>query len=346
MCREIITKTTEAILLPPIQHLSSNLYAAVFELMKLLPAKHIFDQAEKEGVLSKGAKVIESSSGVFGLALAILCAERKYKLTLVSDPVIDKPLKYRLQDLGADVIIVERREEKGGYQQSRLNKVYEYLEQNPDAFWPRQYDNKHNPDGYAPLAELLAKTLGKIDFLVASVGSGGSSVGTSKYLRAVFPDLRTIAVDSINSVIFGRPDRKRYLRGLGNSLMPKNADHQIYDEVHWVTAAEAFLATRLLHRRHQLYMGPTSGAVYMVADWLAKKYRDAKIVGIFADTGHRYELTVYSDDWLAENGLYLETLPSEPKEVISPSDAGPEWSRIAWNRRDYVDVMKRPFELK
>ena len=339
MCAKIVSKTTESMLLPTIRHLTSNLYAAVFELMKLMPAKYIFDRAEEDGVLSKGGMVIESSSGTFGLALALLCSERKYKLKLISDPVIDEPLRYRLQDLGAELMIVDKPAKKGGIQQARLNKLYEHLKQNPDAFWPKQYDNIYNPKGYEPLADHLKDTVGDIDYLVAAVGSGGSSGGTYKYLKPSMPNLRLVGVDSVNSVIFGRPDAKRLLRGLGGSIIPKNVDHKLYNEVHWVTDSEAFRATRIIHSTHQLYMGPTSGAVYMVGRWLSKKHKDAKVVCIFADTGHRYESTVYCDEWLQKNGIYLSKIPQEPKEVKSPNDAGPGWSYIKWNNRRYDEVI-------
>ncbi|MFC2061377.1 cysteine synthase family protein [Elusimicrobiota bacterium] len=346
MCSKIESKTTETIVLPVIRQLSDNLYSAVFELMKLMPAKYIFDVAEKEGILKKGGRVIESSSGTFGLALAMLCSERGYDLTLISDPVIDEPLRYRLEDLGAKIVIVTERSEKGGYQVSRLNKVYELMEKDPSVFWPRQYDNINNPGGYGPLAELLSGTVGKIDYLVGSVGSGGSTCGTARFLKAVSPDIRLVGIDSINSVIFGRPDKKRHLRGLGGSIIPGNVDHKAYDEVHWVNGAEGFAATRMLHRAHQLYMGPTSGASYMVAKWIAQQNKDAKVACVFADTGYRYELTVYSDKWLKENNLYQEELPEGPENVNSPAEAGPGWSRLEWNNRTYEEVMGKPFKLE
>lgn len=345
MQRNVISRTTDAIILPTIRCLSPpNLYAAVFELMKLMPAKYIFDRAEEEGILKKGSKVIESSSGTFGLALAMLCAERGYELTLISDPVIDEPLRRRLEDLNAKIVIVDKPAKRGGIQQARLNKLYEFKKKYPTSFWPQQYDNTDNPGGYAPLAKLLSETIGRIDYLVASVGSGGSSGGTYTYLKQVMPKLQLVAVDSLYSVIFGRPDGKRYLRGLGGSLMPKNVNHSLYSQVHWVTDAEGFLATRQLHQHHQLYMGPTSGAVFMVARWLAKKERKAKVVGIFADMGHRYELTVYSDPWLAENNLNISCLPLQPKLVHHPKDAGPTWTYIYWKNKTYVEMMNKPFK--
>lgn len=339
MKNKIFFKATDTILLPPIMKISDNIFSAVFELMKLLPAKYILDLAEKEGLLKPGGKVIESSSGTFGLALAMLCSERNYDLTLISDPIMNTSLKNRIEDLGAKVEIVKKPEKKGGIQQARLNTLYKYLKDSPEAFWPKQYENENNPKAYEALSKLLIETLGKFDFLVAAVGSGGSSGGTYEFLKTGIPNLKLVGVDSINSVLFGRPAKKRHLRGLGGSIVPENINHRLYSSIHWVTDEEAFKSTRLLHRDHQLYMGPTSGAVYMVAKWLSKKFEKSKIVCIFADKGHRYSDTVYSDNWLLNHNLMIENIPESPKKVNCPSDAGPNWSFMDWNHRTYEDVM-------
>jgi cysteine synthase A len=202
-----------------------------------------------------------------------------------------------------------------------------------------QYDNPCNPGAYSPFASQLVEELGHIDCLVGSVGSGGSMCGTARYLRELFPELVAIGVDTHGSVLFGQPDGPRPLRGLGNSLLPANLDHQVFDEVHWVTCAEAYLATRRLHRETALFCGGTSGAAWMVAaDW-ARRHPRARVVCIFPDDGFRYTETIYNDAHLAASGLLLDTLPEGPREVLTPTDAGPGWSFLRWGRRTYADVM-------
>lgn len=330
----------EASELPRIVRLRENLYGACFPLMKQLPARFILDRAREAGLVRPGSVVIETTSGTFGLALATVCALRDYRLILVSDPVIDDALKRRLTDLGARVEIVTGESTVGGVQQARLDRVTELRAAHPDHFWPAQYDNPHNVGAYAPFAELLTETLGRVDCLVGTVGSGGSMCGTSRYLRALFPRLRTIGIDTHGSVLFGQPDRKRVLRGLGNSLMPRNLDHRCFDDVHWVTASEAFTATRVLHRRHALYMGATSGAAFLVADWWAAAHPDATVVALFPDEGYRYQSTVYNDAWLRMEGLWLSALPPEPDTVTHAGTAGSRWTRLAWNRRGAEEVIE------
>jgi cysteine synthase A len=339
------TKKTvaEAAELPNIIQLQKNLFAAAFFLMKLIPARFILDRAEAEGVLRRGSTIIETTSGTFGLALAILSALRGYRLILVSDPAIDEPLKRRLEDIGTRVEIMQKPAEVGGFQRARLDRMAELQAEYPDHFWPSQYNNPHNPGGYSQLAELLVEAVGKIDCLVGTVGSGGSVCGTSSYLRLMFPHLHVIGVDTHGSVLFGQPDAKRMLRGLGNSLMPKNLDHTLFNEIHWVSAAEAFCETRALHRRKALFMGGTSGAAYMAARWWAERHPDANVVVLLPDEGYRYQSTVYDDNWLHANGLLLSQSSPEPRLVSHPSEAADRWSRIEWNRRSYERVMGAAF---
>jgi cysteine synthase len=329
----------DAVELPRIIQLSDNLFAASFFLMKLLPAKFILDRARDAGIIAPGSTIIETTSGTFGLALAIYCSLNGYRLILVSDPAVDESLKRRMEELGTRVEIVAEPAAEGGFQRARLDRLEQLRAEHPGNFWPSQYDNPHNPGAYAPLAELLAEAIGDFDCLVGSVGSGGSTCGTSNYLRLLMPNLQTIAVDTHGSIIFGQPDQKRLLRGLGNSLMPGNVDHTAYNEVHWVSAAEAFRATRLLHQTKALFMGGTSGAAYMVANWWATQHPDRRVVVLFPDEGYRYQETIYNDQWLHDNDVWLPCLPAEPRLVTSPQEAGPGWSRLLWNRGTYEEVM-------
>ncbi|HEX6909029.1 MAG TPA: hypothetical protein VF142_01465, partial [Longimicrobium sp.] len=168
--------------------------------------------------------------------------------------------------------------------------------------------------------------------------------GISSYLRLLLPELNVIGVDTHRSVIFGQSDAGggRMLRGLGNSLMPANVDHSAFDLVHWVGAAEAFRATRRLHREHALFMGPTSGAAYLVADWWARQNPDALGAVIFPDEGYRYQDTVYDDAWLEAQGARLDLLPREPVEWERPHDGADPWAFHRWGRRTYEEVMGAP----
>ncbi|MFD3545968.1 cysteine synthase family protein [Streptomyces sp. NPDC058655] len=328
----------EATMMPRVIRLGPNLYGAAFTLMKLLPAHHILKQAEERGDLGPDTVIVETTSGTFGLALAMQAALMRRKLILVSDPAIDANLYRRLTDLGARLEICHEPAEVGGFQEARLRRLAEIRAELPDSFCPEQYGNPGNPGAYRLVAEQLSRTLGTVDALIGPVGSGGSMCGTVRALRESTPHTEAIGVDSHHSVLFGQPDGPRELRGLGNSLWPANLDHEVFDEVHWLTAGEAYASTRALHARHALFQGPTSGAAYLVARWWADRNPDRTGVVMLPDEGYRYQATVYDDTWLAAQGHPLAERPATPAPATGPDTTGDRWTRFAWDRRAYEEV--------
>jgi cysteine synthase A len=313
--------------------------------MKLLPARFILQTAEEEGIIKRGSRIVETTSGTFGLALAMLSAVRGYQLTLVSDPVIDDKLYNRLRDLGAEVEIIKAYDSDGGYQKARLNRVHQIIKEYPDAFWPEQYSNQNNPKSYEKIGEFLLNELKDIDFLVGPVGSGGSMCGTSKYLRKYIPDLKVVGVDTCKSILFGQENANRLLRGLGNSIMPPILDHSTFDLISWVPASIAFKATRKLHNTQGLYMGGTSGAAYHVASWISNKFPNAKIVIFFPDEGHRYSETIYNDEWLKKVPGINDDVPEEPEIIEYPTEDEESWTALKWNRRSLEEVLLQHNEI-
>ncbi|ALA18516.1 MULTISPECIES: PLP-dependent cysteine synthase family protein [unclassified Chelatococcus] len=328
---------------PRLAKLAPNLVAACFPLMKLLPARFMLNRAEARGELMPGGHIVETTSGTFGLALALLAAVRGYRLSLVSaDTLLDASLQRRLAALGARIEIVPDAD-KTGAQRARLARLEAIRSGHPEAWWPQQYDNPDNPRAYARLAELLVRTLGAVDCLVGPVGSGGSICGTSAFLREVFPAMRTVAVDTHRSVLFGHAAGSRLLRGLGNSLVPQNVDHSAFDEVHWVGGLQAFAATRRLHREHGFFAGPTSGAAILVASWHARRHPDQLTVVILPDEGHRYQDTVHNDDWLSALPGWPAAEAAGPLELQHLAPLGEAtWTCIAWQRRS-LDAARRDF---
>lgn len=325
--------------LPRLTALAPNLIGASFFLMKLLPARFVLDQAERYGHLKPGGRICETTSGTFGLALAMLSVARGYKLTLVSDNAIDLILQQRLRDVGTQLEIVEAAPGKGGIQRARLDRLHKIMADCPGTFCPRQYENPDNPSAYAAVAEQISERVGEIDCIIGTVGSGGSMSGLSRILRMVNPDLNVIGIDTPASFVFGQPDGARALRGLGNSLMPANVDHCQFDRVHWVTAPEAYQATRELHRNHALFQGGTSGAAYLVARWWAAQNPKSNAVVIFPDEGNRYTSTIYNDTYLQSLEGWSDRLPQSPIQVDDPRAEMPVWSCFDWNRQSINDVL-------
>jgi len=325
---------------PRMAALAPNLIAAAFPLMKLMPARYILDRAVADGTFETGMRIIETTSGTFGMALALLSAARGYRLTLVSaSSLVDAKYKARLDGLGAQMIITQDRAGNGD-QLGRLQRLEHIRCEQPNCFWPRQYDNPGNALAYARLAEELVRTVGEIDCLVGCVGSGGSLCGTGLFLRTVFPHLMIIAVDTHRSILFGQPAGKRLLRGLGNSILPGNLRHDLIDEVHWVGAYPAFSEARRLLREHGIFQGPTSAAAALVGRWTASTQPGARIAVIMPDEGHRYAETVFDDAWLGSLPGWPCPPPCEPRElaIVEPGSEA-DWTRLKWARRSLDRIV-------
>ena len=324
---------------PSLIRVNENLTVAAFPLMKIFPAEFCVRRALEDSNLNTGGMVLETSSGTMALGLALVCNWRGLRLTVVTDTGCDVPLRRRLTDLGAQLEVVAGPCAHGGYQHARLERLREIQSRTPDAWWLNQYDNPGNSASYSRVAALITERVGRVDCLVGSVGSGGSMCGLSRYLRVLFPEMFVVGVDTFGSVLFGQPDRPRKLRGLGNSLMPRNLDHTAFNEVHWVTASEAYHATRMLHRQKSLFRGGTSGASWLVAQYWARRNQDKQVVCLLPDEGHRYAFSIYDDEVLSREGLSIESLPAEPIEITVPTETPSQWAWLRWNRRTYAAVL-------
>jgi len=336
---QIYPNLLEAILLPKLIQLDHNLIAAAFSLMKLIPAKYVVEKALREDRLAPDAAVVETSSGSYALGLAMVCALWGLKFHIYSDPAVDPFLKSRLESLGGTVHIASAGDSSNGnVQLLRLQALQAHLDAHPEAFWTRQYDNPENQEAYGIVGELLAEQIGSRFMLVAPVGSGSSSCGTVRRLRALGVDVNLVGVDTFGSVLFGLPNDRRMLRGVGNSTHPGNLAHECFDEVHWVIADDAFLYTRKLHQEKALFWGPTTGAAYQVARWLARVYPNETVVFFACDEGHRYQDTVYNDAYLHKIGIDpARTLTEEPMRGSLLQQAQPPWYCMTWGRRSFKD---------
>ncbi|MFF3253056.1 PLP-dependent cysteine synthase family protein [Actinacidiphila glaucinigra] len=284
-------------------------------------ALYMIEAARARGELLPGAPIVESTSGTLGLGLALAGAVHGHPVTVVTDPGMETPLVALLTAYGATVDVVTAPHPVGGWQQARRDRVRELLAAEPAAWCPDQYHNPDNVAAYAVLAHELVAQLGRIDVLVASVGTGGHSAGVSGPLRAFFPHLRLVGVDTTGSTIFGQPPAARLMRGLGSSIHPRNVDYPAFDEVHWVAAAEAVWACRRLARDHYATGGWSVGAVALVSRWLARTLPpETRIVTIFPDGPQRYVGTVFDDPYCRDHGLLHHEPSEDPDEIAHPGE--------------------------
>ncbi|MFK4496075.1 cysteine synthase [Bradyrhizobium japonicum] len=315
-----------------------NLAAIDFRMMKIFPAFNIIETGLHSGDIGPRSTIVETSSGTMALGLAIVCLHVGLKLHIFGDPAIEPPLKRTMEELGAEVHLVEATVSDANIQSLRKRAVLNFIDRT-GATWSRQYDNPGNRLSYARPAEEAIRQFGEINVLVATVGSGGSSCGLAHYCRAFFPKMKLVGIDTFGSVLFGQPASRRDLRGLGNSILPGNLLHEDFDEVHWLGANEAYQAAHRLHRETSLKRGPTSGAAYLVSKWLAERFPRDKILTVFPDDSNRYENTIYDPAWIREHGYLAKTAAIEPVLVDHPLDAVSGWCRFDWSRRSLADVI-------
>ncbi|GAA3071049.1 PLP-dependent cysteine synthase family protein [Streptosporangium carneum] len=306
------------------------------------PALHMIRQARARGDLVPGGTVVESTSGTFGLGLALAGIVFGHPVVLVGDPGLEPLMRRLLTSYGVRLEIVTEPDPVGGWQEARRRRVRRLTEELPGSYCPDQYNNPDSVTAYAGLAHELMGRLPQIDVLVCSVGTGGHSAGIHRVLRQHHPGVKLVGVDTVGSTIFGQPARPRLMRGLGSSIHPRNVAYDSFDEVHWVSAAEAVWACRALAARHYVSGGWSTGAVTLVARWLARTGpADRTIVAIFPDGPWRYWNTIFADDYCLANGL-LATVPAEePDEVASLTEREVRrWTRCA-DVADPADVRAR-----
>jgi cysteine synthase A len=324
---------------PQMVRLEHNLLAICFSLMKAVSAFFVVRRIleDNPGV----RRIVETSSGTAAHGLAKACCHLGVALKIVSDPAVDKVLAQRLRSLDVDLHIVEERHKylPGGYQEARLTVVREALK-DPGTYWSSQYHNKLWRLAYRSTAAQLIEDIGVPDMLVAAVGSGASGCGTFEGLRIVNPDIELHGVDTPGSVIFGSTEKPRNLRGLGNSLIPKNTVPEYFTRVYWVTNAEAWTAAYALNSGPGAGdVGPTSGAAWLAARYLAKQNPSKIIAFICPDDARRYEPDINSPETLKATGRWADELPTDPVEIGHPHEVTNRFSTYHWDHQSLEQVQ-------
>ncbi|WP_342709932.1 pyridoxal-phosphate dependent enzyme [Bradyrhizobium sp. B124] len=337
----------EMLSFPTFVQVTHNLIAAKFDLMKFTPAKCILDIALATGRLRADGHVIESSSGTFALALAILCSLYDLRLTLVTGPTSDV-VRWRLENLGAVLHTVHASKNcEGGIQQARLEVLAGLRSSIPKSFWPQQYTNYLNSFSYRPIAERVLLTQPKIDVIVGTVGSGGSLFGVASVLQHANPDLKVVAVDHNRSVIFGAQARRiskmcretfEQILAMGAGIPMGNVDFERCDEVHWVPVPKMVQKVHDFHRRSGMLVGPSSGAALTVAEWFAAQDPSRTVLTILPDHGVRYVETMFNPGWLNNWNEDLSRDWAGPRDIASLQEVSEGWCRFMWGRRKYRDV--------
>lgn len=264
-------------------------------------AAYIIKKVLDSGEINKDTVVIESSSGNFGIALSAYCKEYGLKFYCIIDPNISPTNEYIINTLSTKVIKVTESDENGGYLLNRIKKVRQLQREIPNSYWVNQYNNPYNVEAYREtLGKEVCEDMDNIDYVFIGVSSGGTITGVSQKVKEVFPNAKIIAVDVDGSVIFGGEPKKRYIPGIGSSMVPGTLKDAKIDETFMTDECSTVEMCHELLKEHCLFVGGSSGSVYAaIKKYFKGKKFDKKrnVVAIFADRGDRYTNTIYNNDW-------------------------------------------------
>ena len=259
----------------------------------------MIEEAESRGQIGPGTVIVEPTSGNTGIGLALVCAQRGYRLILAMPESMTAERRKLLLRFGAELSLTPPELGMAG----AVNRAREIAANLGDAFIPQQFQNRANPEVHyrSTGPEIWQDTGGRCDVFVASVGTGGTISGAGRYLKEQNPDVRIVAVEPQGSPVLsgGAPGPHR-IQGIGAGFVPDTLDRSVIDEVVQVRDEEAFAMSANLARSEGILAGISAGANVHAACAVARGdagsgvEADATIVTIICDTGERY-LSIWSE---------------------------------------------------
>lgn len=246
--------------------------------------------AEKSGCIAPGkTTIVEPTSGNTGIALAMVCAARGYRLILTMPETMSLERRKILKALGAQLVLTEGPKGMNG----AIARAKEILEETPDSFMPQQFENPANPEIHrlTTAEEIWRDTDGGVDIFVSGVGTGGTITGVSEVIKPRKPSFKAVAVEPVHSpVLSGGQPGPHKIQGIGAGFVPAVLNTGIIDEIIQVTNDEAMAAARRLAREEGILGGVSSGANVHAALQVAAREENAGrlIVTVICDTGERY----------------------------------------------------------
>jgi len=255
------------------------------------------EAAEREGKIGPDTVILEPTSGNTGIALALVCAARGYKCTLVMPETMSKERRMLLRAYGADLVLTAGGEGMPG----AIRKAEEMAAADKHYFVPQQFENPANPEVHrrTTAEEIWRDTDGKVDVVVAGIGTGGTITGVGEVIKERKPDARCVGVEPDGSaVLSGGQKGPHALQGIGPGFVPKVLNTKIYDEIVRVANEDAFASARRIAREEGLLVGISSGAAIWAAEQVARRAesRGKLIVVIVPSNGERYLSTALFND--------------------------------------------------
>lgn len=249
----------------------------------------MIEAAESEGLIDRKTLIVEPTSGNTGIALAFVCAERGYRLLLTMPETMSLERRKLLRYLGAELVLTPGTQGMRG----AIEEAARIVESEKNSFNPGQFRNPANPRMHQATTgpEIWNDTEGKVDMLVAGVGTGGTITGTSRFIKALKPGFRSIAVEPAASpVLSGGQPGPHKIQGIGAGFVPEVLDVSLIDEVATVSNEDAISTARALASEEGILCGISSGAAVHAAIDIARRpsSHGKTIVAVLPSTGERY----------------------------------------------------------
>lgn len=252
-------------------------------------AKAMLDDMEASGKIGKDAVIIEPTSGNTGIGLSSVAAARGYRTIIVMPETMSVERRKLMKAYGAELVLTKGSEGMKG----AVNKAEELLKEIPGSVIPGQFVNPSNPRIHFETTgpEIYKDLDGKVDVLVAGVGTGGTISGIGKFLKSKNPKTEVVAVEPARSPLLSEGKAGPHgIQGIGANFVPDVLDREVYDRIIKVSDDDAYNGGRLIGRKEGILVGISSGAALSAAIELAKDpaYAGKNIVAIMPDTGERY----------------------------------------------------------
>ena len=251
--------------------------------------KFMIEEAENQGLIKPGSVIIEPTSGNTGIGLAMVAAVKGYKLILTMPENMSVERQKLFKAYGAQLVLTPESEGMIG----AIKKAEELLSNTPNAFMPQQFKNMNNPKSHRETTgpEIWEDTDGRVDIIVAGVGTGGTITGVAQYIKPLKADLKIVAVEPAASpILSGGKKGAHKIQGIGAGFVPDVLELELIDEIVKVSDEDALKTTIAAAQKEGLLLGVSAGAALFAAIEVAKRpeNREKLVVVILPDTGERY----------------------------------------------------------